>query len=427
MSLPPPPAPPVGGRAARRQAAEAAAREQSRQRSRTLMAVGAVLVGVVLLGGLAFWLTHRSGSGTPGAAPSPSDSALRQPTMLFQIRDQNAIAVDNTILAVGGPQDNGISLMVPQSLILDVPTGGPLPLGQVARLPDASASADALHDLLGIRVDSTFSLDRLAFAGLVDAVGGVTANVDTNVVTTKPDGSQVVTVAAGERTLDGLDATAYATYLAPGEPEQARMQRFDEILQLVLQKLPADANQIEPILNSLGSLARSTVPSSQVATFLARFRGEITAGDVQAQNVPTTTIDSGGGSNDIVRIDSAAAATMINTLLPDAIVVPGPNSKVRVLVQNGVLVPGLGQAARALLVDAGYTYLSGGNAGQLNTGPTAIVVPDASAQSVQWGTGIAKALGVPSTDVQTPRPGDEQSIANVVVVLGKDFVPKSSG
>lgn len=426
MSLPPQP-PVAGSRAERRRAAEEAAREQSRERTRSLLIVGGVVLAVIVLGALGFWLMHRSSGNQPDAVPSPSDSANRQPTLLFQIRDENSIAVNDTILAVGGPQDNGISLMVPQSLILDVPTGGPLPLGQVARLPDPSASADALRDLLGVRVDATFSLDRLAFAGLVDAVGGVTANVDTDVVTVKPDGTQTVVVPSGTRQLNGLDATAYATYLAPGEPEEARMQRFDQIFQLVVQKLPADANQIEPILTSLGSLARSTVPTSQVAAFLARFRYEVAAGNVQAQNLPTTKIDAGSGTSNIVRIDSAPAATMIDTLLPDAVLRPGPNSKVRVLVQNGVLIPGLGQAARALLVDAGFTYLSGGNAGQMNNGPTAIIVPDTTAQSLQWGAAIAKALGVPSSDVQTPRPGDQQSIADVVVVLGKDFQPKSSG
>jgi hypothetical protein len=426
MSLPPQP-PVVGSRAERRRAVEEAAREQSRQRSRRFLVIGGAVLAVAVVAALAFWLTHRSTGDQPGAAPSASDPALRQPTLLFQIRDENSIAVNNTILAVGGPQDNGISLMVPQSLILDVPTGGPLPLGQVARLPDPNASADSLRDLLGVRVDATFVLDRLAFAGLVDAVGGVTANVNVDVVTVKADGTKTIVVPAGERALNGLDATAYATYLAPGETEEARMQRFDEIFELVVAKLPADANQIEPILTSLGSLARTTVPTSQVAAFLARFRYEIVSGDVQAQNLPTTLIDSGGGSSDIVRVDSAAAATMIKTLLPDAVLVPGPNSKVRVLVQNGMLIPGLGQSARSLLVDAGFTYLSGGNAGQLNTGPTAIVVPDASAQSLAWGTGVAKALGVPAADVQTPKPGDEQSLADVVVVLGKDFTPKTSG
>lgn len=426
MSLPPQP-PVVGSRAERRRAVEDAEREQSRQRSRRFLVIGGAVLAVVVIAVLAFWLTHRSSGDQTGAAPSASDNAVRQPTLLFQIRDENSIAVNNTILAVGGPQDSGVSLMVPQSLILDVPTGGPLPLGQVARLPDPNASADSLRDLLGVRVDATFVLDRLAFAGLVDAVGGVTATVDVDVVTVKADGTKTIVVPAGERQLNGLDATAYATYLGPGETEAARMARFNEIFQLVVAKLPADANQIEPILTSLGSLARSTVPTSQVAAFLARFRYEIATDDAQAQDLPTTVIDSGGGTSDIVGVDSAAAATMIKTLLPEAILVPGPNSKVRVLVQNGMLVPGLGQAASSLLVDAGYTYVPGYNAGQLNTGPTVIIVPDTSAQSLEWGAGIAKALGVPSADVRTPKPGDEQSLADVVVVLGRDFVPKSSG
>jgi hypothetical protein len=73
-------------------------------------------------------------------------------------------------------------------------------------------------------------------------------------------------------------------------------------------------------------------------------------------------------------------------------------------------------------VDGGFTYVYGGNAPTLVDGPTQIVVPDTSTESLQWGSDIAKALGVPETDVRVATEG--QTIADVIVVLGTDFPPK---
>ena len=60
--------------------------------------------------------------------------------------------------------------------------------------------------------------------------GGVQAAVDRDVVTTDADGNETVVVRAGNQQLDGAAAAAYATYLAEGEPEQARLARFDDVL-----------------------------------------------------------------------------------------------------------------------------------------------------------------------------------------------------
>jgi hypothetical protein len=94
-----------------------------------------------------------------------------------------------------------------------------------------------------------------------------------------------------------------------------------------------------------------------------------------------------------------------------------------VLVQNGVGSPGLNAQAREDLVGAGFTYVNGGNAAQFGTAATEVVVPDATAESLQWGADIAQALGVPASAVAVADSG--QSVADVIVVLGADFKPSA--
>jgi anionic cell wall polymer biosynthesis LytR-Cps2A-Psr (LCP) family protein len=357
----------------------------------------------------------------PPPATAASDPALRQPTLLVQLRGDDQLAAATALLAVGGPSERGTMVLIPSNLYLDAPTGGNLPLSEVARLPDANASADAISDLIGVRVDGTFVMDPAAFAGLVDAVGGITASVDVNVTETDAEGTTTIVVPAGTQRLTGLQATKFATYLAPGEPEQARLARFQQVFRLVMASLPAEPTQIDPILTSLGSLGRSTVPTSQLGEFFSRFHSYVVSDEVDYPGLPVTKIET-GGEDTAFGADQQAAAAMVTRYLSDAVRQPGPNSKVRVLVQNGRIVPGLGASARDRLVDGGFTYVYGGNAPTLVDGPTQIVVPDTSTESLQWGSDIAKALGVPETDVRVATEG--QTIADVIVVLGTDFPPK---
>jgi anionic cell wall polymer biosynthesis LytR-Cps2A-Psr (LCP) family protein len=343
--------------------------------------------------------------------------------MLFQIKASTGIAVDSALLSVGGANDRANMITIPSTTIVDVATGGTLPFGEVARLPDPNGSANALSDAIGVDVDATFAMDTLAFSGLVDAVGGVTVDVDVNVVQKQADGSEVVLIPAGpDQLLQGPAAAAYATYLAPGEPEEARMARFSQVFRLTVQGLPYEVTKVEAIFSGLGASAKATVPTDQVAAFFVRLKADVLSDDVVYRILPVKPIDTGGPS--AYRIDQEESAAMVAELFADAQRTPGPNSKVRVLVQNGVGSPGLNAAARQLLVDAGYTYVNGGNAETFGLATTAVVVPDSTPESLTWGADIATALGVPATAVQVASTG--QSVADVIVVLGADFTPTSS-
>jgi len=402
-----------------------ASRDPGRESHRRMFVVsGAVLALLALFVGGYLVSRARGSEASPGPSPSASATGPVQPTMLLQIRNPEGVAVDNALLSVGGSVQLANMITIPPDTIVDPPTGAPLPFGQVARLPGASTSANALSDAIGVNVDSTFSMDSLAFSGLVDAVGGVTVDVDVDVMGKQSDGTVVVLVPAGKnQLLQGPQATAYATYLAPGDPEAARMARFVTVLRLTLAKLPPEVEKIESIVTGLGASAQSTASAADVARFFQRLRTDINADNVAYNTIPVKQVETGGGPA-VYRIDQEATAALVTKFLPDAQRKPGPNSKVRVLVQNGVGTPGLNAAARQLLVGAGFSYVNGGNAPKFGQVKTLIVVPDGSAQSLQWGADIATALKVPATAVSVA--AQPQSIADVIVVLGADFTPAAS-
>lgn len=374
------------------------------------------VLGLALVAWLVVQLSGDRGGGSAEPSASPSGPPQQQ-TLLIQVRNDSEFASDNMVAGVGGERP-AAQLLVPSRLIVDVPGAGQQTLGQSARLLDRTASQDALSDLLALRIDGTLSLGRLALAGIVDYVGGITVVVDEAVTATDPQtGAETVVVPAGQQLLDGTQAAAYALAWLPGEPEAARLARFSAVMTETIGALPDDQLRVEQMLTSLGGSARTTTTTADVAQFLVRMRAGILAGGQQVRVLPTTQIEAGTGL-EVVRVDLDAADATLGTLLPDAQI--GDGSNPRVLVQNGVGTPGLGAEARDRLVDAGMVYINGGNAEEFGRLQTLVIVEDATAEARELGEQVAEALGVPTTAVVVAEEG--QNVADVVVVLGADFL-----
>lgn len=308
-------------------------------------------------------------------------------------------------------------VLVASQLLVDLPASGPQTLARTARSVNRSASQDALRDLLSLRVDGTLSLARLALAGMVDFVGGITVDVDVTITATdEQTGQKVVVVPAGAQQLDGTAAASYALAWLPGEPESARLDRYSQVMTATVAALPANGLRIEQMLTSLGGSARTTTSTSQVARFLLRMRAGVLAGDQRVQVLATQ--QPGPGELTLVRLDLPAADAQLAELLPTALL--GADGKPRVLLRDGVGEPGLVSAARGALVEAGLVALNDGNATTLGRESTTVVVPP-GADGADLGVEIARALGLPATAISPSASGTEG--ADAVVVLGSDFEP----
>lgn len=367
-------------------------------------------------------LTGREADATR-AAPTPTAAAsVQDGPVLFTL-----LAADGRASAAALVQDDATKtrssiLLVPTGLIVDVPGVGPQPLATATQLPMSDAAAKAVADMLGLSVPGSWQLTEEGLARLVDALGGVEVTVDAEVLDTRPDGSRVVAVPPGRRTLDGAAATAYATWLAPGEPEQSRLARFTAVLEATLARLPDRPDQVRSILDALASTSSTTVSdlADTVAGLAAHARDDTVDYDV----LPTRVLET-GGPEDALTLDRDAATATVTRLFPAALRASPGTTLPRVLVQNGVGTPGLGTAARDRLVAAGFAYVGGGNAAELGQRRTLVVVPDSSRANRALGARVAAVLGVPADAVRVA--SQQQSVADVMVVLGADFTPHTAG
>lgn len=405
--LPPPPPPRVAAREAR----------QQRASRRTRLIAGAAVL-VVLAAAVAYLVGPGSGRKGDTTAAAP---ARTQSTLLLQLLGAKNVAQSSVLLAhdtaSGG---SGAGVLVPSALVVNVPGFGSSSFGEASALGTSDGAALALSDALGVLVDGTWTLQPAAFAALVDAVGGVQVNAQSQVTSPTANGGATVLIPPGPQKLDGALAVVYASYLAAGEPEQSRLARFSEVWQQVVAQLPSQPAQVSALLATLGTGSKSSLSGQKLATFLLGLKADEHDQQMTYQNLPVRSMDTGAAQPASV-LDQTQAEQLVTSQLAGSRPPVRSSGPVRVLVQNGVGTPGLGETTRKRLIAAGLTYVNGGNAAQFGYAKSVVLIPDASAQSRREGTDVATALRLPASSLRIAAQG--QTIADVVVIVGADYKP----
>lgn len=281
----------------------------------TLVAVGALVIVL----GLGFVAIVRS-EGVPSPDPQPTAQQVEQ-TLLLQVMDDQGYAVADIVLGIEPPGDDPLTVMlaVPASLL--VPEGDDsVTLGLTPQSPDTLAGIAGIEGALGLRIDAGLTLDRLAFAGLVDAVDGVWVELDRPILLPAiGDDGQRRVLGPGWVKMDGIAAADYAVLRVPGELEDQRIDRFLGLFVDVVDRMPRTEEQMRQLLTSLGSLAQSTVPTEELVPFLMTVRSDVGFGRLRIEVLPVETIRGGTRPASVSAPDAEA---LVQSLFPDARITP---------------------------------------------------------------------------------------------------------
>jgi hypothetical protein len=399
-----------------RREARLAARKEERRKARRRIGIVFLVVGLLGGGVAAFtWTRFDRHGATPTTSPGPRERT--QQTLLLQVTD-NGVAVKSALLAHDPAAKSGAIVLVPAGVIARA-AGASMPFGNVIHVSDQETSRIALSDLMGVRVDASWVLDGQALAAFVDSLGGVTVDVDTDVMRRTSDGGSEIVVTAGRQHLSGQQVVLFMN--DSNGLELARLARFDSVVAGLLAALPQEPTSIEPLIRSLGPGSRFSLEASQLGTLLRGLADDARAEALSHQTLPVTPID---GSDQLAYgIDAAKLEEMVESLLADSVPEARRRTDNRVLVQNGVGTPGIGETARAKLEGAGFVFMPGGNVEGFPyaQSPSVVLVYGTSSDHVQRGQAVADALGLPREDVKVATQG--QSVADMIVILGSDYHP----
>lgn len=280
-----------------------------------LVAVGAL--AIVLGLGVVSLVTSE---GVPTPNPSPTEEQVEQ-TLLLQVLDSDGYARGNVVIGIEPPGTDPLTVLLAMPASVLVPQGDDsVTLGVTPQSADTLAAVTAIEQGFGLRIDAGLTLDRLAFAGLVDGVDGVWVELDRPVLLPAiGEEERLRVLGPGWVKMDGIAAADYAVLRIPGESETDRVERFLGLLEDALERLPRTDDQMRQLLTSLGSLAQSTVPTDDLVPFLKTVRADVDFGRVRAEVLPVELIRGGARPAAIAAPDADA---LVQALFPDARVSP---------------------------------------------------------------------------------------------------------
>jgi anionic cell wall polymer biosynthesis LytR-Cps2A-Psr (LCP) family protein len=294
-------------------------------------------------------------------------------------------------------------------------------LGRVLALPDGQRlSTQAVSNMLGgVTVDGSWRLTTNEFSRLVDIVGGVTVDVDANVIKTVGKRRVLYLQKGDGQHLTGSQAALYASYVAGGEDSTGSLPRLQAVLDALFAKLPADPNAAGRMVASVGPDAGSTLGAARLGALLKGLVADdkSATGGVLPIVLPVQKIDSGG--EPVFRVDDDKTHALVLSNLAESLPASARQPRKRILLQNGVGTPGLVGPACQRLVAAGYLVVGSGNANSFNFNQSKVLVFNSSVATAQLGDKVAQTLRLSTDDVEVST--EPQNVADVIVILGKDY------
>ncbi len=293
------------------------------------------------------------------ATPRPTKVVPTLHHLLLTVTDRKGATLSASIVnhSLDGSSTNVVA--VDPHIVMDLDTLGMASLGSSTLETSPDLVQDATSVATGFPIDGTLVMQRLSLAGLVDGVGGIDITSAGDFIVT-PVGDQPIYVFKGKQHLDGTKASYYATFLQDGETEAARMERMSQVLSATLSAMPTDEQRLNEIITALGALAKSTVPSQEIAQMFLELDKAQALGGVPQHRVPTVASDlTADTSLGWLRVKRGASLTLARTLTGATVSDYGLKPPVVVMVSSSKPEDRL--AARDALVGKKLAFVDGGN------------------------------------------------------------------
>lgn len=202
----------------------------------------------------------------PVVPPVQSPTVADPPgTLLVQLRDPRLLAVGSVLMGVR--EDERLDqLWWTTQWWIDQIGVQEVSAAELGRQP-VPAVMQTVQNQVGVPVDDAWVLDRLAFAGLVDAVGGVRIAVASPTVYLTEAGTPAL-IPEGVQTLTGAQAADFVADTSLVD-ESVRSRRFQSVWDQILRRFPTDVDKARTLVVSLGALSKATMPTEELAVYLA--------------------------------------------------------------------------------------------------------------------------------------------------------------
>ncbi|WP_432183732.1 LCP family protein [Streptomyces tendae] len=391
-------------------------REEARRRARSRIVALVVVLALVAVGGVGYlWYAGK----LPGLSSSDDKTggtttagAQKRDVIAVHLHDTKGGGTSTALLVNNTTTEQGTAVLVPNALALTGDDGSTTTLAKSVGDEGPDATRTALDSALGTDIEGTWRLDTPYLQILVDLVGNIDVDTDADVPDpeSKDKGAGPLVHKGEGQTLSGKMAVAYATYRGKGEDANAQLQRFGQVMQGVLRKMSSDPQGATTTVQTLGLILDPPLTEKDLGTFLAGLSDRAKGGDFKTALLPVQ--DDGG-------LSAEASDSVVKDVLGGTAKSPDKDAAVSVSVRNATGVEDRTGKARVVLLNGGFTFVSGGTASGTEAASKVVYAEAADKENAVQ---VAKTLGLPTDAVSQ---GKVSANARVSVVLGQDYKPAS--
>lgn len=385
-------------------------REEARRRGRNRIVALIVVLALFVVAGLGYlWYAGKlpflegpgkAANGAVAAGPQKRDMIVVHLHNTKKGGTSTALLVDNVTTK------QGATVLVPNTLSVSKDDGTAGPLGKAVE-DGGLGVRESLDSVLGTRIGGTWRLDTPFLENFVELVGGI--EVDTDAAVPADDAAKAPAVGKGpKQSLSGAMAVAYATYRAGGEPEAKQLDRLGKVLLGLLRKVPGDPKSAAMTVETTGQILDPALNAQTLGALLAKLGEHAKVG---AYRTDVLGVKPDGGLTD------EANKKVVKEVLGGSVAQAQPGALPRVGLKYATGDDKTNTAAKAALLNGGYTLVDGGKADK--TVPASQITYQDDAQRDK-AIEVAKTLGLPETAVKK---AEGTVNADVVVTVGKDYKP----
>ncbi|MFD6205872.1 LCP family protein [Streptomyces rubiginosohelvolus] len=381
-------------------------REEARRKGRNRMVALIVVAVLVVVGGVGYlWSADMlPGLSGPDEKKAVAAGAQQRDMIVVHLHDTKRGGTSTALLVDNTTTKQGTTVLLPNSLAVAGDDGTTTTLGKSVEDDGRTGTRESIDTLLGTRITGTWRLDTPYLENLVELVGNIEVDTDTEVPAAKKGESPLVNKGEAQ-TLSGPMAVAYATYRAEGEPEAKQLTRFGEVMRATLRKISEDPKAATVTIETLLQVLDPSLPEKDLGASLAKLASRAKVGDYKTALLPVQADGT---------LTEADTRGVVKDILGGTVKAPEEGAPLRVAVRNATGNQKAAEAARVQLVNGGYAFVDSGKAGA----DASSVVLYRSAEDKEKAVEVAKTLGLSAGDVKK---GEPAANADVSAVLGQDY------
>ena len=371
------------------------------------------------------WAVTTFGGGTAGddpdgdVGPTSVPDAVGddpQPTLVLATFDETTTVGADLVMLLATDVDTGRGtiLLVPSTVVADVPGEGLFQLGETFREGQGPLLELTLANLLGLDLDGAASISEQGWSSLFTRMGGLTLDVPEQLVAVDDDGTRTIRFQPGVQPLDGPRVAEYLTFREPGEAELQRLPRVARVLEAMLDRIAEEPAVLDEVFADGAPMVDA--PDADALRFILQSLASAReSGELEIRTLPVSAVGSGDEAS--YRIDEDRVEALVEERLSASRPTSGGATGRRLQVLNGNGTPGIGSQVAERLQPGGFRLVETGNAASFDVPETRIVVYDDTPEQLAIAQEAQRLLGVGRIEVsEVP-----VSVVDVTVIVGADF------